>query len=407
MNTYLNRYAYPSLHIGATPAPNTGLSVVMPVHNEPEVLKALNSLANSSLPNTTTEVLIIINESEQASSPIQKQNQETFAEVNQWIRQQTKPGISYFVKHLLLPAKHAGVGLARKAGMDEAVRRFEQINRKDGIILCYDADCTCSTNYLEQVYTQFITQQLNAASIYYEHPLHLHPNTAAIIAYELHLRYYVNALRKAGYPYAFHTVGSSMAVRSTIYQKAGGMNKRKAGEDFHFLHKVIPFGKFNEITSATVYPSARVSNRVPFGTGKAMGDWHKKGLNHLLSYHPQIFKDIGQLLKIAPQLFKSTLATKLIQKLPRPIQLYLEAENFNLVLKELNRQSRTSETFMHRFYGWLNGLKMLHLVHFLRDTSYPNIPVAEAAKRLIDSTQNHPEVLLLQYRNMDKAFSAG
>jgi len=37
----------------------------------------------------------------------------------------------------------------------------------------------------------------------------------AIAAYELHLRYYVQALRYAGFPHAHHTVGSCLAVRAT------------------------------------------------------------------------------------------------------------------------------------------------------------------------------------------------
>ena len=41
-----------------------------------------------------------------------------------------------------------GVGLARKTGMDEAVRRFNAINNPEGIILNLDADCTCGTEII-------------------------------------------------------------------------------------------------------------------------------------------------------------------------------------------------------------------------------------------------------------------
>ena len=40
-----------------------------------------------------------------------------------------------------------GVGLARKTGMDEAVRRFDIINNPEGVILSLDADCTVEHNY--------------------------------------------------------------------------------------------------------------------------------------------------------------------------------------------------------------------------------------------------------------------
>ena len=40
-----------------------------------------------------------------------------------------------------LPTKHAGVGLARKIGMDEAVRRLEEAGKTKGLILNVDSDC--------------------------------------------------------------------------------------------------------------------------------------------------------------------------------------------------------------------------------------------------------------------------
>src|SRR5213594_3575687 len=95
----------------------------------------------------------------------------------------------------------------------------------------------------------------------------LDPKVAeAIAAYELHLRYYVRALRYAGFPYAHHTIGSCMAVRADVYKKQGGMNKRQAGEDFYFLQKIIPLGHFTDLTETKVIPSSRPSDRVPFGT---------------------------------------------------------------------------------------------------------------------------------------------
>ena len=42
-----------------------------------------------------------------------------------------------------MPAKDAGVGLARKTGMDEALYRFNMLGKPEGIILSYDADSLC------------------------------------------------------------------------------------------------------------------------------------------------------------------------------------------------------------------------------------------------------------------------
>jgi hypothetical protein len=137
------------------------------------------------------------------------------------------------------------------------------------VIACFDADCTCDPNYLAATENFFQSQpSAPGASIYFEHPLD-GENREPIALYELHLRYYVEALRYAGFPHAYHTIGSSMAARADPYFKQGGMNKRKAGEDFYFLHKIIPLGGFGEINDTRVIPSPRASHRVPFGTGRA------------------------------------------------------------------------------------------------------------------------------------------
>ena len=408
MSIYLERYAYHPLSIEAKPASNLGMIVVIPVFNEKNTIAALNSLVVSELPNMNVEVLVIINQSINCDPKIVSQNTATLYEVETWIKSNHKKGIQFFVQLINLPKKHAGVGLARKAGMDEAVRRFEQVENEKGIILCFDADCECSSNYLNEVYSKFNSAKLKGASIHFEHSFENLSSLEkeGIIQYELHLRYYVNGLRNAGYPYAFHTVGSSMAVRADIYKKAGGMNRRKAGEDFHFLHKVIPYGDFDEISSVTVFPSARISERVPFGTGKAMGDWISEDKNHLLSYNPQIFIDIASFLQLVPQFYKNEDITTLINKLSVGIQAYLAIEDFESVVKDISRQSSTIKVFIHRWYGWFNGLKALHLVHYLRDHAYPSIPIMEAAKKLINSNHSTTNELLDEYRLLDKIFTA-
>ncbi len=408
MSIYLDRYAYPPLSIHALSSSNTGLIIVIPVFNEKHTVTSLNSLIESDLPDANTEVLIVINQSINCEAAITKQNNGTLHEIEHWIKSNVKDRIQFYVAKIDLPKKHAGVGLARKAGMDEAVRRFEEIDNDKGVILCYDADCTCSSNYIKEVYSAFKSKELKGASINFQHLYNgLSPKELdGIIQYELHLRYYVNGLRKAGYPYAFHTIGSSMAVRTDIYKKAGGMNKRKAGEDFHFLHKIIPYGNYDEITSATVYPSPRVSDRVPFGTGKAMDEWLKKNENYLYSYHPQIFKEIAQLLQIVPKFYKKSSLKEVTRNLSEGVRAYLNKEDFESVCKDITRQSNNLPTFIHRWYNWLNGLKVLHLVHFLRDNYYPSIIISEAASQLIKSDVSNPSELLTVYQKMDIDFTS-
>ena len=52
-----------------------------------------------------------------------------------------------------LPHKHAGVGLARKIGMDMAAYRLEQVQQRTAPIVCFDADSRCAPNYLKAIET--------------------------------------------------------------------------------------------------------------------------------------------------------------------------------------------------------------------------------------------------------------
>ena len=61
--------------------------------------------------------------------------------------------------------------MARKIGMDEAVRRFERIKKEDGIIVCFDADSECAANYFIEVEKHFNQSGQGACSIYFEHPI--------------------------------------------------------------------------------------------------------------------------------------------------------------------------------------------------------------------------------------------
>lgn len=84
-------------------------------------------------------------------------------------------------------------------------------------------------------------------------------------------------LEVSGSPYAFHTIGSTMACDAEMYVKIQGMNKKKAAEDFYFMEKLSKNVKIHKIISAKVYPSSRGSWRVPFGTGRSVTRFFNKG----------------------------------------------------------------------------------------------------------------------------------
>jgi len=369
--TYLQKHRFASRLIRHPPRPNTQIIVVIPCHNEPDIITTLNSLEGCISPPCEVEVIIVVNASTQHDRMIHDQNQQTVQTINKW----KNTANLQFVYHPLyisdLPIKHAGVGLARKIGMDEAVDRFEQGGIDDGLILCLDADSRAAPNYLTEIYQQFhIYPRVEAASIHFEHPTSGTQFSAevytGIIWYELYLRYYIEALRFAGYPYAYHTIGSSMAVRSNAYQKQGGMNRRKAGEDFYFLHKFIPNGRFIEIAQTTVFPSPRPSDRVPFGTGKAITDWVDSQQDLSFAYSLGIFEDLHQFITVIPKLYQQDLP-----HLPVTIDTFLNQEDIDKVLNDIRNNVSNQKRFEKRLYQWFDPLKVLRCVHHATEQFYP------------------------------------
>lgn len=409
MQSYFEKHLFKPIRIDAPVNVDVNLIVVIPCFNEPELPATLNSLHNCSFPEGKAEVIIVLNAAEDSTSAVFAQNEKTCSDIREWQRK-TNPS---FDVHLLrdedLPRKHAGVGLARKIGMDEAAWRFHTAGKNEGVIVCLDADCTVASNYFSAIEDYFLAHpKTTAASIYFEHPLNAGDAKLreGIFNYELHLRYYRQALKYTGYPFHYHTIGSSMCVRSAVYRQAGGMNRRKAGEDFYFLHKIMPLGEFGEINGTAVYPSGRISERVPFGTGRAMKEWMNNE-SGFLTYDSKIFQDIKIFIDRIPDFFqKSPGETQgLVQALPASVSTYLCANDFNAKVQVIQSNVANQKMFVKRFLCWLDGFNMLKMVHNIRNNYYPDIQVEAAAISLLmlltGSAPQRKELLLPVFRRLD------
>jgi glycosyltransferase involved in cell wall biosynthesis len=363
---YFRRFGFCERQIAEPPPTDLGIVVVVPCFNEPDLLGALESLHAGERPKCGVEIIVVVNSSAEAPQDVKARNRSSTEQARKYAHVIHMPD---------LPPKHAGVGLARKIGMDEALRRAP-----DGIIVNYDADCRCDGNYLRAIEEHFAQNPKTAGcSIYFEHA----PGPADL--YELHLRYYVQGLRYAGHPYAFHTVGSCMAVRAQVYMEQGGMNKRKAGEDFYFLQKVIALGNYTDLLTTRVIPSARESDRVPFGTGKAVGD-QLQG-KPALTYPFEAFKDLKMF-------FENTSSP------PPPMRKFLEAIDVEKKLGEIRANTASPEAFRDRFFRWFNGFTAMKYIHFARDNLYGAPPVLDEASRLPGLSDE--EDLLVAYRNLQR-----
>lgn len=412
---YIQRNCIFEALIDESPSRELTLIVVIPCYNEPDIIPTLESLKACHKPPCVVEIIVVINSGEGEQETVLLQNRKTETEIDHWAANNSCDTMKFFSIHKSsLPRKHAGVGLARKIGMDEATYRFNSIDRPDGIIVSFDADSACAPNYLTEINEQFQARpKSKACSIYFEHPIS-GPGFPArvykyIAEYELYLRYYNQALRYCGYPYAFHTVGSSFAVRAEVYAAQGGMNRKKAGEDFYFLQKIIPLGGFFELNNTCVFPSPRPSDRVPFGTGAMVASllYSEEGIR---SYPVALFECLRNFFAGIENLFhqKNEFEIDFISRQPAILKSFLLRNSIVESLAEINTNSPDQEKFAKRFFKWFNAFRILKFLNFACEKEYPKEDILKLASELgkkigfVDGESSEIGELLAIYRKFER-----
>lgn len=374
------------------------IPAIQEYHNLLKLLGSLCELDPKYFPGTL--FLFVINNSEDAKDEINADNFRTIEFFRRILRKESADDklinkiiekgmnigfIDASTKENELPDKDAGVGLARKIGMDVALQYFDYKNTFKKILICLDADCLVGENYLSTIVEEFNKHNMNAAYVRFEHKLPKDKTEqAAIICYEIFLRYYWLGLKYANSPFAFPTIGSTMVCDAESYCKIGGMNKRKAAEDFYFLEKLAKVTTIHTINNTIVYPSSRGSWRVPFGTGQRVNRYIAKTHEEYLLYDPQSFAILKNWLGI----FNSALyrngnefleeAGKIHPKLKSFLEMNSFADNWNNVIKN----AKSEEQIQKQKLMWFDGFRTLKLIHFLRDEAFTPINMFDAVDEI-------------------------
>lgn len=414
-SAYLNeRTIFPEL-IKEAPDRDTGIIAVVPAYDEPEILKMLDSLILCDQPPCKAEVIIVVNAPSHATVQSIRNNEQTIEEIENWKSEGGKRFFRvYCVKAVPVTVRKWGVGLARKTGMDEALRRFDRLDRPEGVILNLDADCTVEKNYFVSVFNDMFNKRgRSACSVYFEHPLEGNAYSEAvyrnITLYELHLRYYFQALSYTGFPSVFHTIGSATAVKALPYVKAGGMNRRQAGEDFYFIQKLIPAGGYFSLNSTTVYPSPRPSFRVPFGTGASISRLTGSEEEMLLTYDFSAFRELRSFFAMAAAYYHGPQHEQkgFYESLPPGVCSYLGERELLEKLSEIRNNTSGSASFKKRFFVWFNMFRVVKYLNCVHAGMFEKKPVALAAHEylkedgIILNTDDTRELLYF-YRKLEK-----
>jgi hypothetical protein len=185
------------------------------------------------------------------------------------------------------------------------------------------------------------------------------------------------------------------------------MNQRQAGEDFYFLQKIIPLGGFLDLTQTRVLPSPRPSDRVPFGTGRAVRA-HLAGTT-IATYPLPAFLDLKTFLAERPR-WRPAEALAHPHAWSPAIRTFLQTQEYEQALEEMRGNTSSDEAFQKRLFRWWNGFRVLKFVHHARDGFYSSRPVEAESSRLLAllTGQDHAaaepsgRILLEMYRRRDR-----
>ncbi len=395
---YLNKFGAIERNVILSNDKRFEMIVVIPVLAEYEnIWKLLNSLVNTD-PEFHEKFLIlfVVNNSESASEEIKKENLRTFTELKKVIERNSAYEftnssrlsfglIDAFSEGNAPTDKLSGVGFARKVGMDTALCFWDYSSQRKKMLISLDADCTVSNNYFTEIYKRSNDENIFAGYVNFEHPINVEPFSEAIIKYEIFLRYYVMGLKYAESPFAFFTIGSTMLSEWEAYVKIGGMNKRKAAEDFYFMEKLGKNYEVFAVDNVTVYPSPRSSWRVPFGTGRSVEKFLLGNEKFDYLYSPEIFNILKKWNKIFFD--KENLTAEYYLGQAKSINPYLFdflvsrkfPEKWNKITSNNKNQK---QIFMQKKYLF-DGFETLKLVHFLRDNCCGNVLLYDAVRKIL------------------------
>ena len=339
-------------------------AIVIPAYEELEFLpKTLESI-NKNKPELLEQslVVVVVNNATHAPQSVKENNQLTLQNLNENIYQFTLAIIDAASSGLELPLKHAGVGLARKIGIDLAL---PHLTSPQSLIFCTDADTKVGADYLSKVLQYFESLDVQAAVVVFHHQRSNDSVLDATIRqYEKFLLSTAQKMKDAGSPYGYVAMGSTIVCTAEAYCAVGGMPRKKATEDFYFLQELTKYCGVHTIPETLVFPSSRPISRVYLGTGYRMQQMQKGFDVQKLYYSNTALSILEQWLKLGSTAWNVEFS-KLINEInsisPKLLE-YLQLEGLEKVWGKLQINAPSDTIFTEQFHRWFDGLKTIRLL---------------------------------------------
>ena len=339
-------------------------TLVIPVYAEseylPPTLLSLNENNADILKDTL--VVVVINNAENSPEEIRGDNQHCLELLKSSDYQFSFCIVDAFSKGLALSQKHAGVGLARKIGMDLVL---PHLATPQSLLFCIDADTLVSSQYIKKVKEYFDTNNALAAVVGFRHLESVDSNLEkAIGRYEKYLLTTAQNMRDAGSPYGYVAMGSTMVCTAKAYCAVGGMPRKKATEDFYFLQELTKYCGVETIPEILVFPSPRPISRVYLGTGFRMQQMQKGFDVQKLYYSDTAFSILEQWLKLGSTARKVELSIILqeAKNIDPKLEVFLQNEGIDNIWGKLQNNTPSKFHFNKQFHRWFDGLKTIRFL---------------------------------------------
>ncbi len=262
------------------------------------------------------------------------------------------------------PEKAHGIGVARKLLMDHISR----IANENDVIISMDADTVFNTEYFASVAENLrLNPAASAIAIPYYHKLTYNNELDRImLRYEIYMRAFAINMWRIRSPYSFSALGSAIAIPVWAYRAVGGMTPKISGEDFYFLQKIVKTGRLLHFNNEIVFPAARLSDRVFFGTGPALikgidGDWSSYPI-----YNYRLFDMIANTYKLFGPIYSKDIKT--------PLDDFLIRRFKELPWKALRQNFKSQTHFIRACHEKIDGLRILQ---FLKESQLPDEEFSE------------------------------
>lgn len=267
-----------SLCSAARPSNGPQLRVVIPARNEAESIEsALDALRGQvdldgdPLEPGWFDVTVLANNCEDDTADVARAYGESY------------PAFPLRVREEDFPTERANPGAARRTLIDEACERFEAESRA-GIVASTDADTIVAPDWIAATLAEFekgpevvggriVLSSEGLASLPPElRRIHLDDTNYRIMLAELGARVDPNPSDPA--PCHHQHFGASLAVRSDVYRRAGGIPEVVTLEDMAFFDALERIdAKVRHSPHVRVTTSGRRQARLPIGLSSQLDEW--------------------------------------------------------------------------------------------------------------------------------------